>query len=107
MIIIEKNEGTKIPYEVTGNVICFDGVLSIDMEAEQDMDPVHIDVCADAEGTLVIGTQNGIRYVAELDIPKKEYLEPDAPEGEDEEPAPPVVAPLDLDKVKLTLWAIE
>lgn len=105
MIIVEKNEGTKIDYEIQNTAkkksICFDDDLTINLiKREQDW-PVHIDVCFDRDGELVIGTAAGRAYVAEIDIPAREYTP-----GETEED-PPVPVALDLDKVTLSLWAVE
>ena len=102
MIIIEKNEGTKIEYEVSGKKVCFDDDLTINLAKREEDDPVHIDVCFDADHDLVIGAAAGRSYVAEIDIPAREYTE----EGEGEE-AQRTPVPLDMDKVTLTLWAIE
>ena len=101
MIIIEKNAGEKIPYEVNGKKITFDDDLTINLAKRQKDDPEHIDVCFDRDGELVIGTAAGRAYVAEIDIPAREYT---TPEGEDEQPEP---VPLDMDTVTLSLWAIE
>lgn len=95
MIIIEKDTGTKIAYEVNGRKVTFDDDLTINLaKREQDYD-VHIDVCYDADGDLVIGAAAGRVYVAEIDIPARVYDE----HGE------PVA--LDMDTVTLSLWAIE
>lgn len=95
MIIIEKDTGTKIAYEVNGRKVTFDDDLTINLaKREQDYD-VHIDVCYDADGELVIGAAAGRVYVAEIDIPARVYDE----QGE------PVA--LDMDTVTLSLWAIE
>ena len=96
-IIIEKNVGPKIPYEVTGKKVCFDDDLTINLAKREQDYPVHIDICSNRDGELVIGTAAGRRYVAEIDIPAREYIYPD----------PPVPVPLDMDKVTLSLWAIE
>ena len=105
MIIVEKNEGQKIKYKVNGSAICFDGKLAVNCaEHQQDWD-VHIDVCADADGNLVIGTEAGRAYVAEIDIPARAY-EQGEPSGEDDQP-PMMALPLDMDAVKLSLWAVE
>ena len=101
MIIIEKNAGEKIPYEVNGKKVTFDDDLTINLAKRQKDDPEHIDVCFDRDGELVIGTAAGRAYVAEIDIPAREYT---TPEGEDEQPEP---VPLDMDTVTLSLWAIE
>lgn len=102
MIIIEKNVGTKIPYEVTGKKICFDDDLTINLAKREKDDPVHIDVCYDADEELVIGSAAGRAYVAQIDIPARSYTE----EGEGEE-ATFVPVPLDMNNVTLTLWAID
>jgi len=101
MIIVEKNAGPKIPYEVSGKKICFDDDLTINLSKRQKDDPEHIDVCFDRDGELVIGAAAGRAYVAEIDIPAREYTEP-----EDEESTPEPL-PLDMDTVTLTLWAVE
>lgn len=100
MIVIHKNEGPKIPYEVSGKKICFDDDLTINLAKRQKDEPEHIDVCYDRDGELVIGAAAGRAYVAEIDIPAREYTEP---EGEDD-PREPI--PLDMDTVTLTLWAV-
>ena len=111
MIIVEKNEGAKIPYEVTGAKVCFDDDLTINLAKRQEDWPVHIDVCSDKDGALVIGAESGRYYVAQIDIPAIEYEEAEpAAEGNTEEhgeAAAPVAKPLDMDKVTLTLWALE
>lgn len=101
MIIVEKNAGPKIEYEVTGKKVCFDDDLTINLAKRQEDWPVHIDVCFDTDNELVIGAAAGRRYVAELDIPEKEYEEP----ASEDDPA--VAKPLDMDKVMLTLWAVK
>ena len=100
MIIIEKNEGEKIDYEVHGKKITFDDDLTINLAKRQEDWPVHIDICFDSDRELVIGAAAGRLYVAEIDIPKREYTQP---ENEDD-PATPL--PLDMDEVTLSLWAI-
>ena len=105
MIIVDKNQGPKIPYEVSGTKICFDDDLTINLAKRQQDWDVHIDACSDQDGELVIGTAAGRAYVAEIDIPAREYEYHDA--GEGEEPEPPTPLPLDMEKVTLSLWAIE
>jgi hypothetical protein len=110
MIIVEKNEGPKIDYEIqntaTKKKITFDDDLTINLVKREEDWPVHIDVCFDADGCLVIGTAAGRAYVAEIDIPAREYIYPE-PGEEGEEQDPPTPVPLDLDKVTLSLWAVE
>ena len=112
MIIIEKNEGTKIPYEVDGTKVCFNDDLTINLAKRQEDWPVHIDVCSDKDGALVIGAASGNYYVAQIDVPAREYVEVE----EDVEPVKEdgqtksvklEPKPLDMDEVTLTLWALE
>lgn len=105
MIIVEKNAGPKIPYTVEGTKITFDDELSLKLAKLEKDDPVHKDICFDADGDLMIGTAGARAYVAEIDIPARQYVTPDPEEGEDQQP--PVPVPLDMDTVTLTLWAIE
>ena len=106
MIVIEKNTGEKIPYEVTGKKICFDDDLTINLSKRQEDWPIHIDVCFGANRELVIGAAAGRSYVAEIDIPAREYEEVEI-EGGEEESIEMRPLPLDMDKVTLTLWSIE
>ncbi len=107
MIVIDKNVGEKIPYEVTGKKICFDDDLTINLAKRQEDWPIHIDICFDNERQLVIGAAAGRSYVAEIDIPEREYEEIEV-DGDDEENTTELKPlPLDMDKVTLTLWSIE
>ena len=77
MTVIEKNSGTKISYEVVKNKICFDDDLTINLAKREDDRDVHIDVCYDSYGELVIGAAAGRSYVAEIDIPARRYTQPE------------------------------
>jgi len=105
MIIVEMNEGQKIDYEIqntaTKKKITFDDDLTINLAKREEDWPVHIDVCYDEDRELVIGTAAGRAYVAQIDIPARQYTP-----GETEED-PPVPVPLNLDNVTLSLWSIE
>lgn len=105
MIIINKNEGPKIPFEVSGTTITFDDELSLKLAKLQKDEPVHKDICYDEDGDLCVGAAAGRAYVAEIDIPAKEYIYHDI--GEGEEPIQPTPVPLNMDEVTLTLWAIK
>ena len=106
MIIVEKNVGQKIPYSERGTKITFDDDLTINLAKRQQDWPAHIDVCYDEDGELVIGAAAGRSYVAEIDIPAKEYAEVENTEtNETETQLEP--QPLDMEKVRLTLWAID
>ena len=105
MIIVEMNEGQKIEYEIqntaTKKKITFDDDLTINLAKREEDWPVHIDVCFDEDRELVIGTAAGRAYVAQIDIPARQYTP-----GETEDD-PPVPVPLNLDNVTLSLWSIE
>lgn len=111
MIIVEKNEGTKIPYEVDGYKICFNDDLTINLAKRQTDDDVHIDICSDRNGTLVIGAPQGGCYVAAIDIPARTYTEEttttENESGEEVTETTQTANDLDMDKVTLSLWALE
>lgn len=109
MIVIEKNEGGKIPYTTRTNKITFDDELMFNLEKYERDDPNHIDVCRDKFGNLVCGVIPGVAevYVAQIDIPSREYefIE----DGTDETGEPkkvPAPVPFNIDKCTLTLWAL-
>lgn len=104
--VVEINEGTKIDYEQNGTRLTFDDQLMINVAKYQKAWPVHIDITMDADRNLCNGTATGLFYVAQLDIPEIKYEEPVEVEEGEEQPAP-VVIPLDMADVTLTLWAID
>lgn len=103
MIIIEKNEGTKIAYEAVGTKLFLgDDELMLNLTKYQRDWPVHIDICTNRDGMLVVGTGDGLYYTAQVEIPPVEYTDP--PEGEEGGGSP---IPLDMDAVTLTLWSMD
>lgn len=110
MIIIDKNEGKKIPYAVKTNKVTFDDELMLNLEKYERDDPNHIDVCRDRFGNLVCGVIPGVAevYIAQIDIPAREYNF--VSDGVDENGNPketPISVPFDMTKCTLTLWALE
>ena len=104
MIIVNKNAGRKIEYTVEETVITFgEDELALDLAEMQDDWDIHVTVCYTRQHTLTTGA-GGIAYVAEIDIPAREYIEEEPAEGEEEGGTVP--APLDMEKVTLTLWAV-
>ncbi len=100
--IIEKNEGHKIAYEENGTMVFLgDYEFMINVAKYQRDWPVHIDICRNRDNQLVIGTGEGLYYVAQFDIPAIKYTEP---ETEEEIPEP---LPIDMSEVVLTLWSLE
>ncbi len=102
MIIIEKNEGAKIPYSVNGTKVTFNDDLTLNLASREQDWPVHIDICFDEDRALVIGAAAGRAYVAELDIPARQYTEEEVDEEMQRTPVP-----IDMDIVTLSLWSIE
>lgn len=75
MIIVEKNPGQKIDYEVNKTKITFDDDLTLNLAKREEDYAVHIDVCFDEDGALCIGAAAGRSYVAQIDIPPRQYKE--------------------------------
>ena len=73
MIIVEKNEGTKIDYLENGTRLSFaDGELTLNLARYQKDDEVVMkDIMVDSEGFLTTG--KGRYFVAQVEIPAKEY----------------------------------
>ncbi len=133
MKVIEKNDGKKIAYELTGTKLDFaDGALRLDLARYQRDSIVVKDIMVDSEGCLTTG--HGQYYAAQVEIPAMEYDEKIIPAEEpaksnmskeaDDEAADTGEAfetnmgearetvirtplPLDLDKVTLYLFAID
>ena len=72
-------------------------------------------MCSDDEGALVIGAKSGSYYVAQIDIPEREYeetgkeveiVDDEQTDGQQTETIARTAKPLDMDKVTLTLWAL-
>lgn len=114
--VVEKNKGKKIAYSVDKNKLTFDDDLTINLAKRESDDPVHIDVCYDGDGNLVLGAAAGRRYVAEIDIPARKYTEKPNPnkgksttadDGMMREPDTIREAvPFSTDRVTLTLWEV-
>lgn len=115
MIIVEKNPGQKIDYEVNKTKLTFDDDLTLNLAKREEDYAVHIDVCFDEDGALCIGAAAGRSYVAQIDIPPRQYKEVPASEAADDAdgshtPQQTTVKeplPLDMNTVTLTLWSIE
>ena len=76
MIIVEKNPGQKIDYEVNKTKITFDDDLTLNLAKREEDYAVHIDVCFDEDGALCIGAAAGRSYVAQIDIPPRRRRPP-------------------------------
>ena len=108
MQIIEKNQGPKIAYEEAGTKVTLgDDELMLNVAKYQRDWPVHLDVCSNRDRQLVIGTGEGLYYVAQIDIPETKYTEPEPQEPEEGEAEAPEPIPIDMAEVKLTLWSTD
>lgn len=112
--------GTHIEYTTTKKAITFgDEDLTINLKNREKDEKVLIDVCADRDGELVIGAATGYKYVAQVEIPSREYAEeqvenldydPEAEEGSSNaseyitERQP---VPFDIDNCTIYLFAID
>lgn len=114
MIIVEKNAGQKIDYELNGTKLSFaDDELVINMARYQRDYAVTKDIMLDSEGYLVMG--RGDAYIAQVEIPEIEYEETtetitETDDGGNEverEVVTRTALPLDTDKVTLYLFSIE
>ncbi|MCD7891619.1 MAG: hypothetical protein LUG26_07740 [Ruminococcus sp.] len=113
MNVIYKTEGSKyVDYETTAKSITFgDDDLSINLKNRQRDEAVTVDVCSDRNGYLVIGTAQGYRYVAQVEIPATEYEET-VTEGTDDEgnvtlETQRTAKDLNIDDCTLYLFAME
>ena len=114
MNVIYVQEGEYIEYETTAKKITFgDDDLSINLKNREEDQKVTIDVCSDVNGNLTMGTAAGLKYVAQVEIPARQYIDteienPDYEEGGDQpeyiiqrEPVP-----FNIDNCTLYLWNI-
>lgn len=109
-----------IPYEVMKNNIDFnDGDLMFNVSKKERDYEVVIDICRDYTGGLVMGTADGQKYVAQVIIPPREYIETEvenpsymaeSESGMGTESKTITVkdpVPFDIDKCELRLWELE
>lgn len=104
--ILNKNSGTKIDYEIIGNKIIFADELMLNLEKYERDDPMHIDVCKDEFDCLCMGLAKN--YVAQIDIPAREYQFIE--NGTDEQgntKYDKVAKPFKIENVVITLWEVE
>jgi hypothetical protein len=107
MMVIEKNNGTYIPIVLSGTELLLgEGELKLDLALLESDHPVHIDISEDRAGRLVLGP--ALRYMAEIDIPARQYRIKTGPADDLGFPKLTKFAlPLDANSISLTLWAVE
>lgn len=109
MIVVVKNQGAKIPYDISGNKITFDDDLTINLAKREQDEGSHIDICRDSYGSLVLGVIPGLAeaYVAQLDIPTRSYrLVADGTDIEGNPKQRQEAVPFNMEAVTLTLWEV-
>lgn len=106
MIIVEKNEGTKVPYTVDDTKVTFNDELTINLSKyERDFEQ-HLDICMDSNRCLSMGLASS--YIAQIDIPARQYE--NVVNGKDENDNDIITKnplPLNMSLVTLTLWKVE
>ena len=115
-----KTPSTHIEYETTSKSVIFgDDDLSINLKNREKDERVIIDVCTDGEGELTMGTAAGNKYVAQVEIPARQYTEeeqenpdydPEAEEGTEAARKTTTVrtpVPFDIDNCTIYLWGME
>lgn len=116
MQVKEINAGPKIDYEESGTRVYFgDDEIMVNAAKYQRDWPVHLDICSNADKQLVVGTGEGLYYVAQLDIPAIEYEPQPEPVnmfsedggGQMGNQDPPKSIPLNMADVVLTLWSTD
>lgn len=110
IIVVEKNEGEKIAYEVSGTKIIFgEDELMVNIKSRERDEEVTLDICKDTQDGLTVGVNTEAReYVAQVTIPARGYEIVDT--GEQDEDGKPIMErkalPFDMKKCTLTLWAL-
>lgn len=111
--VIEKNEGTKLDYEVVGTKLFLgDDEIMVNLAKYEKDEPVHIDVVRNWDGALAtsIGkNDDDLSYAAQIDIPARAYTEKvekvPAMDGEGEvEQTTKIPVKFDISRCTLTLW---
>lgn len=110
IIVVEKNEGEKIAYEVSGTKIIFgEDELMVNIKSRERDEEVTLDICKDTQDGLTVGVNTEAReYVAQVTIPARGYEIVDT--GEQDEDGNPIMErkalPFDMKKCTLILWAL-
>ena len=82
---VKMSEGKCIDYTTTASSIIFgDEDLMLNLKNREMDSTVMIDICEDSNGFLVVGTATGYRYVAQVEIPPREYTEVITPAKENQ-----------------------
>ena len=108
MIIVEKQEGAKtITHELMGDLLILGNSVYINLPIYERDFAVHLDISENEYGMITMGLSRS--YVAEIDIPAREYIEVSTGEFDEDDNEIMEMRPetFDLNKVKLTLWEVK
>lgn len=101
--------GTHVEYETTSKSVVFgDDDLSINLKNRERDEKVLIDICTDSNNELTMGTAAGLKYVAQVEIPARQYTEEQGEPDEDGNPTTVYVpVAFDIDNCTIYLWGME
>lgn len=115
-----KTPGKHISYVAAGNSVLFgDDDLAVNLKNREKDEAVMLDICSDKSGNLTMGTAAGLKYVAQVEIPARQYTEheednpaydPEAEEGTEAARATMIVrepVPFNIDNCTIYLWGME
>lgn len=104
MIIKEVTPGRKVAHNIMGDFLFINNELAINASRYERDYEVVLDICEDDNFSLVMSL--GRRYVAQVTIPAKSYVEVEL-EGEDDQTSGLEPVPFDINKCTLSLWGLE
>lgn len=100
-----KTAGEHIGYSIDDNCIVFgDNDLSLNLANREMDEKVLIDICKDSNGFLVVGAATGERYVAQVEIPAREYTEVAVDKNAEDETTTVEAVPFDIDNCTIYLY---
>lgn len=115
-----KTSGRHIDYKTTENSIIFcNDDFSINLKNREKDEKVFIDICSDKSGDLTMGTAAGLKYVAQIEIPARQYeavelenptYDPEAEDGTEAARKMDVFRtplPFDIGNCTIYLWGME
>ena len=99
IIVVEKNEGEKIAYDVSTTKIIFgDDDLMVNIKNRERDEEVTLDICKDTQDGLTVGVNTPAREYEIVDTGEKDE------DGKAITKREPV--PFDMKKCTLVLWAL-
>lgn len=105
IIVVEKNEGEKIAYDVSTTKIIFgDDDLMVNIKNRERDEEVTLDICKDTQDGLTVGVNTEAReYVAQVIIPARGYEIVDTGEKDEDGKTITKREPVPFDMKKCTL----